>query len=70
MEDYRMTALKSKLAILDKERERIITTIDVLKELDSASVSPNGASQHTVENGTMTNAILGNFAIFRPDDEY
>ena len=59
MEDYRMASLKSKLAKLDKERDRIMTTIDVLNEIDSVSVSPNGASQYTVKNGTMIDAILG-----------
>ena len=63
MEDYRMAALKSKLVELDKERERIMTTIDVLKELDSESVPPIGASQQTAKNGTMIDAIL---SILRP----
>ena len=63
MTDYR-SSLKAKLAKLDKERDRLLTALGVLDELDSetlhAKLSPNGVSRPETAIGTMIDAVVSN----------
>ena len=60
MTDYR-ASIKSKLAELDKERDRLLTTIVLLDEIDSESIREKiSPKKHIATNGvTLADTIVG-----------